>query len=77
MDYRTIVVISVLSFKAPFTYEELMNKIKEKVEITKENEAAITKKVEEIFELSTVRNVPWTTKYYMIGTASDPNPSII
>ena len=77
MDYRTIVVNSVLSFKAPFTYEELMNKIKEKVEITKENEAVISKKVEEIFELSTVRNVPFTTKYYMIGTASDPEPSII
>ena len=46
-------------------------------EITDDNEAVITKKVEEILELSTVRNVPFTTKYYMIGTASDPNPSII
>lgn len=77
MDYHTIVVNALLSFKEPFTYEELIEKIKEKVEITDDNEAIITKKVEEIFELSTVRNVPFTTKYYMIGTASDPNPSII
>ena len=77
MDYHTIVVNAVLSFKEPFTYEELIEKIKEKVEITDDNEAVITKKVEEILELSTVRNVPFTTKYYMIGTASDPNPSII
>lgn len=77
MDYHTIVVNAILSFKAPFTYEELIEKIKETIEITDENEAVITKKVEEIFELSTVRNVPFSTKYYMIGTASDPNPSII
>jgi len=77
MDYHTIVVNAVLSFKAPFTSEELFNKIKESVEITESNEADIMEKVEEIFELSTVRNVPFTTKYYMIGTASDPNPSII
>ena len=77
MDYHTIVVNAVLSFKEPFTCEELFNKIKESVKITESDEAAIMKNVEEIFELSTVRNVPFTTKYYMMGTASDPNLSII
>lgn len=77
MDYHTIVVNAVLSFKAPFTSEELFNKIKENVEIIECDEAAITKKIEEIFKLPTVRKVPFTTKYYMIGTASDPGPSII
>ncbi len=77
MDYHTIVVNAVLSFKAPFTSEELYNKIKENLELTESDETAIMKNVEEIFELSTVRNVPFTTKYYMMGTASDQNPSII
>lgn len=77
MDYHTIVVNAILSFKVPFTYEDLINKIKEKVELTDENRAVIVNKVKELLDLTTVRKVPLTKKYYVIGTASDPNPSII
>lgn len=76
MDYHTIIVNTVLSFKAPFTCEEVMDKIKEKVEITEENKVVIKEKVKEILNLTAVRNVPLTNKYYFIGTASDPNQII-
>ena len=74
MDLHGIVVNAILSFDGPFTYQQLIEKLNNNTEIDlnkKDTYSCVLSKIQEIFELSSIKVVPFSspTKYFVDGKA--------
>ena len=72
MDLYGIVVNAILSFDGPFTYQQLIEKLKNNTEIDlskKDTNSCVLSKIQEIFELSSIKLIPFSnpTKYFVDG----------
>ena len=70
MTIHSVVVNTILSFKGPFTYGELFNKLRTCSEIDLSNDetySQVLSKVIEIFELPSIKVVPFSSpiEYYV------------
>ena len=72
MNLHGIVVNTILSFDGPFTYRELIEKLKNdtRIDLTKKDTySRVLSKIQEIFELSSIKIIPFSnpTKYFVDG----------
>ena len=70
MDLHVAVANTILSFEDPFTYQQLFEKLKNDTEIDlnkDDNYSRVLSKIQEFFELSSIRVVPFSkpTKYFV------------
>jgi len=72
MDLHGVVVNAILSFDGPFTYQQLIEKLKNDTEVDlskKDTYSRVLSKIQELFELSSIRVVPFSNpkKYFVDG----------
>ena len=62
MDFRKLVAKCILSFKEPFTYSELIKKIGQDVDLSKDgNYSSVLTAIQEIFEATSIKVVPFSS----------------
>ena len=72
MDLHGVVVNAILSFDGPFTYQQLIEKLKNdtKIDLSKKDTySRVLSKIQELFELSSIKVVPCSnpTEYFVDG----------
>ena len=72
MDLHGVVVNAILSFDGPFTYQQLIEKLKDdtKIDLSKKDTySRALSKIKELFELSSIKVIPFSnpTKYFVDG----------
>lgn len=70
MDLHGVVVNNILSFQGPFTYQQLFEKLRNDTEIDLnkgDNYSRVLSKIQELFELSSIKVVPFSrpTEYFV------------
>lgn len=73
MTIHNVVVNTILSFNGPFTYGELFEKLRtcSEIDLSKdETYSQVLSKVIEIFELPSIKVVPFSSpiQYYVVNT---------
>lgn len=72
LDMHEVVVTAILSFEEPFTFKQLIEKLRSdsKLDLSKKDTySCVLSKIQDIFELSSIKVVPFSnpTEYFVEG----------